>query len=50
MYRIEVLKKRKEFNQPYKFTDVDSDNKSAQFMAFKDDNLGFTKNNVMEIG
>ena len=47
--RLEVVKKRKDFNQPYKFTEADSD-KNHHFLAFKDDNLGLTKNMVMEIG
>ena len=43
------MKKRKDFNQPYKFNEVDSD-KNQHFLSFKDDNLGLTKNMVMEIG
>lgn len=49
LMRLEVVKKRKDFNQPYKFTEADSD-KNHHFFAFKDDNLGLTKNMVMEIG
>ena len=49
LMRLEIIKKRKDFNQPYKFTEADSD-KNHHFLAFKDDNLGLTKNMVMEIG
>jgi hypothetical protein len=37
--RLEFIKKRKDFNQPVKFTETDSD-KNAQFLTFKDDQLG----------
>jgi len=46
---MEVIKKRKDFNQPYKFTETDSD-RNAQFQVFKDDNLGLKANQVLEIG
>lgn len=45
---MEIVKKRKDFNQVYKFSDVEID--KPQFVAFKEDNLGFVKNSVMEIG
>ena len=49
LHRLEVVKKRKDFCQPYKFNEVDSD-KNFPFQAFKDDNLGLINNLVMEIG
>ena len=39
LLKIEFVKKRKDFNQPFKFTDTDSD-RNPQFQSFKDDNLG----------
>lgn len=48
LLRMEIVKKRKDFNQVYKFSDVEID--KPQFVAFKEDNLGFVKNSVMEIG
>lgn len=49
LLRMEVIKKRKDFNQPYKFSDAEIE-KPQQFVFFKEDNLGFVKNMVMEIG
>jgi hypothetical protein len=49
LLRLEFIKKRKDFNQPVKFTETDSD-RNAQFQTFKDDNLGLKENKVMEIG
>ncbi len=49
LLKIEFIKKRKDFNQPVKFTDTDSD-RNPQFQSFKDDNLGLKENKVMEIG
>ena len=37
--RLEFIKKRKDFHQPVKFTETDSD-RNAQFQTFKDDLLG----------
>lgn len=39
LLKIEFIKKRKDFNQPVKFTDTDSD-RNPQFQSFKDENLG----------
>jgi len=49
LLRLEFIKKRKDFEQPVKFTETDSD-KNAQFLAFKDDQLGLREKKVMEIG
>ena len=49
LLRLEFIKKRKDFEQPVKFTYTDSD-KNAQFLAFKDDQLGLREKKVMEIG
>jgi hypothetical protein len=43
---MEIVKKRKDFHQPYKFTDAEID-RAQIFPAFKEDNLGFVKNLVM---
>lgn len=47
--RMEIIKKRKDFNQAYKFYDAEI-LKPQIFAPFKDDNLGYIKNSVMEIG
>ena len=47
--RLEFIKKRKDFDQPVKFTETDSD-KNVQFISFKDDQLGLREKKVMEIG
>lgn len=44
--RMEIIKKRKDFNQAYKFYDVEI-LKPQVFANFKDDALGFIKNSVM---
>lgn len=49
LLRMEIVKKRKDFCQPSKFSDTDID-RPQSFAFFKDDNMGFVKNNVMEIG
>lgn len=49
LLRLEFIKKRKDFNQPVKFTETDSD-KNVQFLSFKDDQLGLREKKVMEIG
>jgi hypothetical protein len=49
LIRLEFIKKRKDFEQPVKFTETDSD-KNVQFIAFKDDQLGLREKKVMEIG
>lgn len=47
--RMQFIKKRKDFHQPVKFTETDSD-RNSQFQTFKDDLLGLKENKVMEIG
>ena len=49
LLRLEFIKKRKDFDQPVKFTETDSD-KNVQFISFKDDQLGLREKKVMEIG
>ena len=49
LLRLEFIKKRKDFDQPVKFTETDSD-KNVQFISFKDDVLGLRQKNVLEIG
>ena len=49
LLRLEFIKKRKDFDQPVKFTETDSD-KNVQFIAFKDDQLGLREKKVMELG
>jgi hypothetical protein len=39
LLRLEFIKKRKDFEQPVKFTETDSD-KNVQFIAFKEEQLG----------
>lgn len=46
LLRLEFIKKRKDFNQPVKFTETDSD-KNVQFQTFKDDLLGLKETKVM---
>jgi hypothetical protein len=46
LLKIEFVKKRRDFNQPVKFTDTDSD-RNPQFQSFKDDSLGLKDNKVM---
>ena len=40
LLKLEFVKKRRDFNQPVKFTDTDSD-RNPQFQSFKDESLGF---------
>ena len=49
LMRLEFIKKRKDFNQPVKFTDTDSD-KNIHFLPFKDDILQLRENKVLEVG
>lgn len=49
LLRLEFIKKRKDFEQPVKFTETDSD-KNVQFISFKDDQLGLRETKVLEIG
>ena len=44
--RLEFVKKRKDFYQPVKFTETDSD-KNVQFISFKDEQLGLRQKKVM---
>lgn len=39
LLKLEFIKKRRDFNQPLKFTETDSD-RNPQFQSFKDDGLG----------
>lgn len=49
LLRLQFIKKRKDFSQPVKFAETDSD-KNVQFLAFKDEQLGLREKRVMEIG